>query len=333
VSGNLFLGVDGGGTKTGFLLVDEFGNRLASTQLGTTHFRQVGLGGIFQVLSEGVAAVCAKAGIRKSGIHWAFFGLPGHGEDVAIAHQQIEIVAEVLGHARFECGNDVVCGWAGSLAGMDGINIVAGTGSIGYGERLGRTARAGGWGDILGDEGSAFWIGMEGLRAFAKMSDGRMSPGPIYELVRQHTHVDRDLDLCALVQSGELFGGREQIAGFCRLMSVAAAAGDSEADTIFRRAAEELLAIAVSVHRQLVFPADEPALISFSGGAFAPDSPLRRYFSSALSNSEHLFRLSAPDLSPLEGSAILALRAPGTRLDQQIVENLKHGSALLNSGE
>jgi N-acetylglucosamine kinase-like BadF-type ATPase len=333
MSAKLFLGVDGGGTKTGFLIVDESGNTLASRQLGTTHFRQVGLGGLFEVLSEGVTALCVKAGIDKSCIHRAYFGLPGHGEDAAVAQQQIEIVAEVLGHTRFECGNDVVCGWAGSLAGIDGINIVAGTGSIGYGERLGRTARAGGWGDILGDEGSAFWIGIEGLRAFAKMSDGRLPLGPIYELVRQSTHLDRDLDLCALTQSGDRFGGREQIAGFCRLMSVAAADGDSVADAIFRRAADELLAIAVSVREQLAFPAAEPALISFSGGAFAANSPLRGHFSSVLSNSEHLFRLSQPALSPLEGSAILALRAPGTRLDQRVIENLKLSSTLMSGNE
>jgi N-acetylglucosamine kinase-like BadF-type ATPase len=116
-------------------------------------------------------------------------------------------------------------------------------------------------------------------------------------------------------------------------MSVAAADGDSVADAIFRRAADELLAIAVSVREQLAFPAAEPALISFSGGAFAANSPLRGHFSSVLSNSEHLFRLSQPALSPLEGSAILALRAPGTRLDQRVIENLKLSSTLMSGNE
>ncbi|MEI9903464.1 MAG: BadF/BadG/BcrA/BcrD ATPase family protein [Asticcacaulis sp.] len=73
----------------------------------------------------------------------------------------------------------MICGWAGSLAGADGINIVAGTGSIGYGERLGRGARAGGWGEVFSDEGSAYWIAVQGLAAFARMSDGRLAKGPL----------------------------------------------------------------------------------------------------------------------------------------------------------
>ncbi len=56
------------------------------------------------------------------------------------------------------CGNDMVCGWAGSLACADGINVVAGTGSICYGEYQGRSARCGGWGELFSDEGSAYWI-------------------------------------------------------------------------------------------------------------------------------------------------------------------------------
>jgi hypothetical protein len=60
--------------------------------------------------------------------------------------------------AAIAAANDAVCAWAGSLGGEDGITIVAGTSSIGYGERKGRAARAGGWGEPFSDEGSAYWI-------------------------------------------------------------------------------------------------------------------------------------------------------------------------------
>ena len=74
----------------------------------------------------------------------------------------------------------MVCGWAGALAGEDGINIVAGTGSIAYGEYRGRSARAGGWGELFSDEGSAYWLAREGLRLFSRMSDGRAPRGALY---------------------------------------------------------------------------------------------------------------------------------------------------------
>jgi N-acetylglucosamine kinase-like BadF-type ATPase len=89
----------------------------------------------------------------------------------------------LLGNGRFACGNDMICGWAGSLGCEDGINIVAGTGSIGYGERQGESARVGGWGEAFGDEGSAHWIAIQGLALFSRMSDGRMARGPLYDRV------------------------------------------------------------------------------------------------------------------------------------------------------
>ena len=68
--------------------------------------------------------------------------------------------------------------------------IVAGTGSIAYGEYAGRHARAGGWGDLFGDEGSAFWIAREGLRLFSRMSDGRAARGPLYDLLRERFELE-----------------------------------------------------------------------------------------------------------------------------------------------
>ena len=109
--------------------------------------------------------------------------------------------AEFLGHRRYRCGNDMVSTWAGSLAGEDGIGIVAGTGSIGYGEHAGRTARAGGWGELFSDEGSAYWIAIRGLNAFSRMSDGRIPRGPLHEILVRAFGLTEDLELCAYLAS------------------------------------------------------------------------------------------------------------------------------------
>ena len=112
----------------------------------------------------------------------------------------------LLGHRRYRCGNDMVCAWAGSLGGEDGINIVAGTGSIGYGERRGKTARAGGWGEVFGDEGSAYWIAVQGLNVFTRMSDGRLPKGPLYAAFTASLGLSADLDLCAKVMNAHTRG-------------------------------------------------------------------------------------------------------------------------------
>src|SRR5437879_13624105 len=90
----------------------------------------------------------------------------------------------------------MVCGWAGALAGEDGISVVAGTGSIAYGEYEGRRARAGGWGELFGDEGSAYWIAREGLRLFSRKSDGRTPRGPLHAGMRRHFCLETEADLC-----------------------------------------------------------------------------------------------------------------------------------------
>ena len=130
----------------------------------------------------------------------------------------------------------MVCAWAGALAGDDGINIVAGTGSIAYGEYRGRSARAGGWGELFSDEGSAYWLAREGLRLFSRMSDGRAPRGALYEHVRHHFGLQDDLDLCGALY-GKSAAQRSQFAQLSRLVAEAAGAGDEQAAALFRQAA------------------------------------------------------------------------------------------------
>src|SRR5262249_42303100 len=141
---------------------------------------EVGMDGVRAVLADGIAALFHTTNIDSSTIAYAFFGLPAHGEDSAAQPVLDAMPGPLLGHGRYRCGNDIVCGGAGSLGGADGITIVAGTGSICYGERQGKSARAGGWGEVFGDEGSAYWIAVQGLNLFSRMSDGRAPRGPLY---------------------------------------------------------------------------------------------------------------------------------------------------------
>src|SRR6202012_4995253 len=112
-----------------------------------------------------------------------------------------------------------------ALGGSDGTNIVAGTGSIAYGEFGGRQARAGGWGELFSDEGSAYWIAREGLRLFSRMSDGRAPRGRLHELLRGHLGLADDLALCAAVY-GKALSQRSQLAQLSRLVARAAEEGD-----------------------------------------------------------------------------------------------------------
>ncbi len=312
-----FLGVDGGGTKTRFVLIDGDGRVLAQARRGTTYHPQIGLDGVRRVLDEGVGEVLQAAGVGADAIAHAFFGLPAHGEDSRVAPQLDAIPAAVLGHRRYRCGNDMVCGWAGSLACADGINIVAGTGSIGYGQRGGRDARAGGWGEAFSDEGSAHWIAVEGLNLFSRMSDGRLPKGPLHAVFRRALRLERDLDLCALVygQGDDRPGcSRGEIAQLSPLVAEAAAQGDERARAVFERAGRELALIADAIRRALDFAPRQPVHVSYSGGAFAAGELLLAPFSAALRALDPTFELHAPLHEPHYGAALYAALLAGHRI-------------------
>ena len=300
----LFLGVDGGGTKTEFLCIDGAGNVMARHVEGTTYHLQVGLEGAVRALESGIAAVCGQVNIAPCDLTYAFFGLPAFGEDSVIDPQLEQHCGRLLGHDRYRCGNDMVSGWAGSLGCADGINIVAGTGSIGYGERQGKAARAGGWGEVFGDEGSAYWIAIQGLNAFTRMSDGRLPKGPLHQAFRRRFGLDADLDICAAVM-GEKGLERDEIAGLAPIVADAVAAGDAVAIRIHEQAADELAAIADALRSELGFAPDEAVRLSWSGGVLANDASVRGRLEARL-REKGRFQLIEPRHSPAYGAALYA---------------------------
>jgi N-acetylglucosamine kinase-like BadF-type ATPase len=302
-----FLGVDGGGTKTRFALIDVQGRLLAQTQRGTTYHPEVGLEGVRDILSLGVTEVLQAADLPASTLRYAFFGLPAYGEDSQATSLLDAIPRAILGHDRYACDNDMVCGWAGSLACCDGINIVAGTGSIGYGQRQGHAARAGGWGEAFSDEGSAYWIAAQGLNAYSRMSDGRLPKGPLHALFNEALALEHDLDICARIY-GEQAYSRGDFAKLSLLVAKAARLGDTTAHGIYTQAGSELAQIADALRRSLGFTANETVPLSYSGGAFSAGDLLLIPFKQSLHAACPTFELRAPAHEPHYGAAIYAAK-------------------------
>lgn len=319
----MFLGVDGGGTKTAFALIDSAGRVLARHQDSSAYYIEVGMAGVAAMLARGCDAVFATAGVTAADVSFAFFGLPAYGEDRTIQPQLDALPRAVLGHDRYLCDNDMVCSWAGSLACADGISVIAGTGSMAYGEVAGRRARAGGWGELFSDEGSAHWIARAGLGLFSRMSDGRAQRGPLYQLVRDRLALQQDLDLCQVVY-GELKGERSRIAALSRLVSEAAALGDQQAQAIVNAAAAELAALVDAVRSALGIAVGADVAVSCTGGLFGADGPLHTPFAQALAARGAAYRLAPPRLAPVIGAALYAARSAGTPLDAAALERLEH---------
>ena len=302
-----FLGVDGGGSKTRFALIDEAGHVLAQAERGTTYHPQVGLEGVREILAQGVGQVLQEAGLPGAAVRYAFFGLPAYGEDRHATSKLQAIPSVVLGHERYACDNDMVCGWAGSLACADGINIIAGTGSMGYGQRQGASARSGGWGEAFSDEGSAYWIAVQGLNAYSRMSDGRLPKGALHTLFNEELALEYDLDICARIY-GEQAYSRGELARLSLIVAKAARLGDTASERIYAQAGFELAQIADSLRRSLGFGADETVPLSYSGGAFSAGDLLLTPFKESLRSASPTFDLRAPLHEPHYGAAMYAAK-------------------------
>ncbi|MET9002515.1 BadF/BadG/BcrA/BcrD ATPase family protein [Amycolatopsis sp. NPDC004169] len=302
----MFLGVDGGGTKTAFCLVDPGGRVVAEARTASVYYLSEGLQIVEPLLREGIGEVCRAAGVEVPDITYAFFGLPAYGEISADVPVLDAVPARILGTGNYRCGNDMICGWAGSLGAVDGINVVAGTGSIAYGEHDGRQWRGGGWSELFGDEGSGYWIAVQGLNAFSRMVDGRLPAGPLVGEMRRTLGLTVDFDAIDVVVN-RWHGDRARIADLSKVVVRAAEAGDAVATGVLREAGREL-ALLVDVGRTaLGFEAAQRVPVSYSGGMFGSAHVLSS-FRDALALE---YDLREPLLEPHIGAALYAARLHG----------------------
>ncbi|WP_350310221.1 BadF/BadG/BcrA/BcrD ATPase family protein [Rhodococcus sp. MEB041] len=316
-----FLGVDGGGSKTAFALVDSHGVVSARITSGSSYYFNSSSDVMKRVLAEGVSQVCVAAGITPEQIDAAFFGLPGYGEASGDVAELDAMPARILGHDRYRCDNDMVCGWAGSLAGEDGINVISGTGSMTYGERLGAGHRVGGWGELFGDEGSAYWIATRGLNVFSRMSDGRTPRGPLHGLLVERLGLSSDLDAVGLV-IGTWGGDRSRIAALATTVCEAARQGDSEALGVVSSAVRELATLIETTRSLLGFSDDEVVPVSYSGGMFT-DVGYLTSFRAALGELPAEYDLRVPLLDPALGAAVYAAKDAGTPFSTTALQRLR----------
>lgn len=317
-----FLGVDGGGTKTEFLIIDENGKMLARNLHPTSHYKQTSFDNFQHVIESGVNEVCSQLNISISDLTYSFIGIPGYGEMVADVSKLEEIVLNILGSSNFKCGNDSEVAWTGSLACQPGINLVAGTGSIGFGhDKNNNMDRVGGWGDLIGDEGSAHWLSLKMLEIFTKQADGRLDKTALYNIVRDSLNLKEDFEILDLVLN-KYERKRDKIASLAYLVYEAAKVGDSYAINLYKLAAKENFLTVKALVEKLNFRENEEILVSYSGGVFKSQDFVLKPLKSLLTAYNKDIKLIAPILTPVAGAALYALILSGNETSQ-VVANLQ----------
>ena len=307
-----YLGIDGGGTKTSFLVADENGTVISTSTSGTCHYLQCGLDGVTKVIKEGLDKIDVP-------IAYAFVGCAGYGDVESDKKPVEDAVKAAMGDIPHSIGNDCENALAGGLAGQPGINIIAGTGSMACGTKDGiNSIRCGGWHHGIGsDEGSAYWMGYRLLHEFTRQSDGRDPKTPLYEKIKEHLGLTTDDEIIVrVVEEWKL--DREKIASIAPLLAPLIKEEDPFAEEILTEAADELADLAVALNNRLGFTENTP--VTCTGGVFKMGQILTLLLNERL--KKHNMHYERPQLEPVAGAVILAMMHDGITINSQITYNL-----------
>ncbi len=302
----LVLGIDGGGSKTLIALADGTGQVLRLARGAPTN-------PLDNADWEARLSAQAQQFATYPGLRGVAAALPVHGEVDAISEAQRQAVAAVA-PCPTRVLNDVDAAHIGAFAGGSGILILSGTGSMAWArDGAGKSYRVGGWGEVIGDEGSSHWIGQRILGAVSQSFDGRAEPTALIGAVCEHLQIDPATPLDALV--GWVSRQSNPRAGIASLAPVAtrlAEAGDATALAIVGQAADELARHIAAIANR----ADLPAIWSYAGGTF--QSALLRDMVAARVGSP----ASVPRLPPIGGALLAAAQQLNWHIDDAWIGRL-----------
>jgi N-acetylglucosamine kinase-like BadF-type ATPase len=270
----LVIGVDAGGSNTRVLVASAAGARVAAAGTGGGNPTSCGLGATVQSLRAGLES--ALFGLDRRAIRYAVLGVAGAGPCLDDLHAAVRDVWSALGlGCPFQVVSDLEAAFAAGTHAEDGIVLVAGTGAAAGEVRGARVVRlVDGYGWLLGDDGSGFWLGRESLRACLAAIDGRGRPTVLTEPVLRALGVARAPDDATAVRRVKEAVYRRPpvaLAELAPLVTTAAADGDEVAGAIVERAAGLL----ISTAEALLDPRREALdSVVLAGGVLLAPGPL-----------------------------------------------------------
>ena len=301
-----FLGIDGGGTKTTCAVGDE-SQLLATTTAGPSNIVRVGEVQARESLQQAVRQACAAAGITPGQISRTCVGGSGaaRAELAAIVRT---ILAEVL-PTPIEVVGDMQIALDAAFDTGPGVIVIAGTGSIAYGrDRQGGTARAGGWGFAIGDEGSAHWIGRAAVSAVLRASDRSYGTGKNVLDGEFATGLYKAWGVKSLA---DLARAANSIPppDYAALFPAVSASQDVLALQVLSSAGRELAQIAAIVMHRLFEDEETTVPVAMIGGVFRHSQLVRRDFYNELRRADPRAEIDPQVKEPVEGALRMARRA------------------------
>jgi glucosamine kinase len=303
----IVIGVDGGGSKTrvmvgtaeGDVLATLDGPKSAVAAGQAQHSADV----IADLVTRALAEIAQPGAVLPRVLYCGVAGT-GRDEERKALHAALdakELAEEVV------IDSDGLIAMYDALEDQAGILLVVGTGSIAYGRSpAGEIVRCGGWGPVIGDEGSGGWIGRRALGIVAASSDGREPPTALLFPILAATQCEDIQDLIPWAATADA----RAFASLVPVVFSTAAAGDPRANALLTLAAEELVLHVRALSRQLFTDERAAVTVALSGGLMDRGSPLRKRLEQRLKSAVPGAQLRAEEVLPARG----ALRAAARRI-------------------
>ena len=318
------VGIDGGGTKTVAAVATLDGEIVATGTAGPSNVATLGVAKARAAVESAFFSALRACGASRRDVMAVCLGLAGLDSP--------RVLRRVRGAARFwrvgpsarvEQDSTIALAAATRLE-EPGVVVIAGTGSVVMGtDGAGRIVKVGGWGYILNDEGSAFHIGLEGLRAVSKSFDGRLPRTRLMRYVLSEMGVRDFYGLLEKVYSEEL--SPAAVAALAPAVTRAASEGDRVALTVVRSAAAGLAAMVTTALRRLRL---REATVYYTGGVFASELFLRLFEGFVRRRSPRV-SVERLGLQPVVGAVYLALRQAGVELGEYVLNQVRESAERL----
>ncbi|MDZ8027265.1 MAG: N-acetylglucosamine kinase [Nostoc sp. DedQUE11] len=311
------LGIDGGGSKTVCVLVDDSGQVLGRGEAGESNYQSIGIEATFKSIESAIHTATNEARqiINTITIEAICLGLAGVGRtsDIEVVknlvqelqNSKILPITWSLQPENIVICNDALIALVGGIGHDVGIVVAVGTGSIVFGRNhQGKTKRVGGWGYILGDEGSAYKIAVSGMNAALKSYDGREIATSLVDAFKQHLNLESIEDLIEVIYRQQW--GVKQIAALAPIVDLAAASGDEVANNIINDAVQELVKSTSTVIDAIFIP-DSIYEVVTTGSVWLSRSKIHERFSASIIKKFPFMQVIYPRFEPAYGAALLAL--------------------------
>lgn len=306
----IVIGIDGGGSKTHAIVADETGASIGEATGPGSAVKPGDEEASAEVIAAVVRDALEAAGMSHVTPRVICIGVAGAGREAARqalwqALVARDLAADVVVHSDFGIALDDAFGDG------PGVLLISGTGSAAFGRSpAGTTARCGGWGPVIGDEGSGTWIGRRALSVVSAAADGRESQTALTGAILTAAEVNEVSDLIPWAANAS----REQIASLAPVVFSVADAGDLRANAIISLAVEELMLHIRALAQQLFGDERAAVPVAFTGGLLKKGSTLRKRLEHRLRSAVPGAQVKAGEISPARGAVRGALRFVGAEV-------------------